>query len=82
MSSGIPVIASNLSGIPELVLDRRTGLLTPPRDAAAIASALERYYRDLALRKKFGQSGRERVIEEFDLYKNAARLIQYIAGEA
>ncbi len=82
MSSGIPVIASNLSGIPELVLDGRTGLLTPPRDAAAIASALERYYRDPALRKKFGQSGRERVTEEFDLYKNAARLIEYIAGEA
>lgn len=81
MSSGVPVIASNLSGIPELVIDEKTGLLTPPRDSAAITNALERYYRDPALRQHLGNAGRQMVTEEFDLYKNAARLIQQIASE-
>ena len=81
MSSGVPVIASNLSGIPELVINEQTGLLTPPRDAAALTNALERYYLDPALRKQLGHSGRQKVTEEFDLYKNAARLVQQITSE-
>jgi glycosyltransferase involved in cell wall biosynthesis len=81
MSSGVPVIASNLSGIPELVIDEKTGLLTPPRDPAAIASALERYYHEPTLRQQLGHAGRQKVTEEFDLYKNAARLVNQIASE-
>ena len=81
MSSGVPVIASNLSGIPELVINEKTGLLTPPRDSAAITNALERYYREPALRQHLGNAGRQMVTEEFDLYKNAARLVQQIASE-
>jgi glycosyltransferase involved in cell wall biosynthesis len=82
MSSGVPVIASDLSGIPELVLNERTGLLTPPGDVAAITNALERYYLNPTLRRRLGEAGREMVTEEFDLYKNAARLIQQINLEA
>jgi colanic acid/amylovoran biosynthesis glycosyltransferase len=81
MSSGVPVIASNLSGIPELVIHEKTGLLTPPRDSAAVTNALERYYHDPALRKQLGHSGRQKVTQEFDLYKNATRLIQQITSE-
>lgn len=81
MSSGVPVVASDLSGIPELVLDERTGLLAPPRDAIALADAMERYYHDSALRKRLGYSGREKVVDEFDLYKNATKLAQYIELE-
>jgi glycosyltransferase involved in cell wall biosynthesis len=81
MSSGVPVVASNLSGIPELVVDGHTGLLAPPRDAAALADALERCYRDPALRKRVGVSGREKVIAEFDLYDNAAQLAQLFGLE-
>jgi glycosyltransferase involved in cell wall biosynthesis len=82
MSSGVPVIASNISGIPELVVDGRTGLLVPPGDAANLADALERYCQDPALRKHLGLSGREMVIGEFDLYRNAAKLAQHIGLEA
>jgi glycosyltransferase involved in cell wall biosynthesis len=78
MSSGVPIIASNISGIPELVLDNVTGLLVPPRDAVALANALERYDSDPAMRKRLGLSGREKVEGEFDLYKNAAMLVQQI----
>jgi len=82
MSSGVPIIASNISGIPELVLDEDTGLLVPPRDAAALANALERYYRDPVMRKRLGRSGREKVVREFDLYRNAAMLAQQIHLES
>ena len=78
MGSGVPVIASNLSGIPELVNDQVTGLLVPPRDATSLANALERYLKDPDLRRRLGRAGREKVVREFDLNKNAARLAQIL----
>lgn len=77
MGSGVPVIASNLSGIPELVNDQQSGLLVPPRDARSLADALERYIQDPALRRRFGNAGRAKVIEEFDLHKNASILAHH-----
>lgn len=77
MGSGVPVIASDLSGIPELVNDQLTGLLVPPRDAASLADALECYIKDPDLRRRLGQAGREKVVGEFDLNKTAARLAHY-----
>ena len=74
MASGLPVIATAISGIPELVEDKLNGFLTPAGDAPAIASALERLYNDPDLRQQFAQAGREKVIDEFDLYKNASTL--------
>jgi colanic acid/amylovoran biosynthesis glycosyltransferase len=77
MGSGVPVIASNLSGIPELVNDQLTGLLVPPKDARFLADALERYIQNPGLRHRLGNAGRAKVVEEFDLHKNAAKLAQY-----
>ncbi len=76
MASGVAVVASDLSGIPELVIDGVSGLLTPPGDAAAIAAALERLARDPALRQRLAGGGREKVLREFDLTTNAAALIE------
>jgi glycosyltransferase involved in cell wall biosynthesis len=80
MSSGVPVIASNISGIPELVEDGMTGLLVPPRDATALANALESYRTDTELRKRLAVAGREKVVAEFDLFKNAARLAGHFSS--
>jgi glycosyltransferase involved in cell wall biosynthesis len=80
MGSGVPVIASGISGIPELVEHERSGLLTPPRDAVALADALERLCQDPALRRSLGQSGRDKVLREFDLATNAAALIEHFRG--
>jgi colanic acid/amylovoran biosynthesis glycosyltransferase len=74
MGSGVPVIASGISGIPELVQHERSGLLTPPRDGQAIADALERLQRDPVLRARLGRAGREKVLSDFDLATNAAAL--------
>ena len=82
MGSGVPVIASNISGIPELVKDQQTGLLVPPRDAVSLANALERYLTDSDLRRRLGQAGRDKVVEDFDLKKNTAKLAQYFSRES
>jgi glycosyltransferase involved in cell wall biosynthesis len=74
MSCGVPVVASELSGIPELVEHGRTGLLVPPGDPAALARALERLHADRALRRRLGIEARRRVRREYDLAANAALL--------
>jgi colanic acid/amylovoran biosynthesis glycosyltransferase len=76
MSAGVSVVASQLSGIPELVEDEVSGLLVPPRDAAALADALRRLHDDPPLRRTLGLNGREKVVQEFDMRKNAAELVR------
>ncbi len=82
MGSGVPVVASNLSGIPELVEHEQSGLLVPSRDAQALAEALERLYLNPTLCQRLGQAGREKVLREFDLYSNAGTLAQFFNGAA
>lgn len=82
MGSGVPVIASNLSGIPELVNDQLTGMLVTPRDSTSLANALERYIKNPDLRLHLGRAGREKVVNEFDLNKNAAKLAQYFLKDS
>ena len=76
MSSGVPVVASGISGIPELVEDGVSGLLVPPRDPQALADALERLHEDAAWRRQLGQGGRDTVLRDFDLHRNAAGLAE------
>jgi colanic acid/amylovoran biosynthesis glycosyltransferase len=76
LASGVPVVASRLSGIPELVVDGETGLLAPPGDVAALAAAVRRLYGDPALRRSLGTAGRAAVERDFDLKRNAAILAQ------
>lgn len=78
MSSGVPVISSRLTGIPELVEDGGSGILTDPGDVDAIADALVLLYSNPALREQYGIAGRKKVETEFDLNKNASSLIQTI----
>jgi glycosyltransferase involved in cell wall biosynthesis len=80
MASGLPAVASRISGIPELVEDGRTGLLVPPGDSPALADALERLAVDPELCRAMGQAGRRKVLEHFDLSRNAARLAGLIAA--
>jgi colanic acid/amylovoran biosynthesis glycosyltransferase len=74
MACGLPVIASRLSGIPEVVQHGANGLLVPPGDADALAEAIIRLDADPALRWRFGHNGRSTVLREFDLHDNARRL--------
>jgi glycosyltransferase involved in cell wall biosynthesis len=80
MGSGVPVIASDLSGIPELVNNDKSGLLVPPGDARAIADALDRLYHDPELRQRLGDGGCAKVLADFNLQKNAAQLVALFTG--
>ena len=82
LGSGVPAVASDLSGIPELVQDGVTGLLVPPGNAEALASALTRLAGDPELRRRLGLAGREKVLAEFDVETNAAALAGRFAAEA
>jgi glycosyltransferase involved in cell wall biosynthesis len=64
-SSGVPVIASAVGGIPEAVRDQLTGLLVPPGDAAALAGAIARLLTDETLARRMGEAGRSLVDTEF-----------------
>ena len=77
MGSGVPVISTRMSGIPELVHDGECGLLVEPKEVGQLADAIQRLYDDADLRQRFGVSGREKVIREFDLNLNAVTLAQY-----
>ncbi len=78
MATGLPVVASRLSGIPELVTDEADGLLVPPGDDAALAAALGRLARDPALRRRLGACGRETILAGFDVDANARALAERI----
>jgi glycosyltransferase involved in cell wall biosynthesis len=62
-ASGLPVVATTVGGIPEIVVDGETGLLVPPEDPAALAKALERLIADPGLRSRLGTAGRRRIDE-------------------
>ena len=78
MASGLPVVASRLSGIPELVEDGVSGLLVEPGDVDGLAAAL-RELRDPRRRAALGAAGVRAVREGFDLHANAGRLLAEIA---
>jgi glycosyltransferase involved in cell wall biosynthesis len=70
-ASGLPVIASRVGGLPEVVLDGKTGLLVPPGDIDALADAMSRLLADSALRAQMGQAGRQFVLEHYRWEDNA-----------
>lgn len=67
MSAGLPVVASAISGIPELVEDGQTGLLVPPKDPDALADAIIRLEGDDELRNQMVVAAMARVRERYDL---------------
>ncbi len=74
MACGKPVISGDLPAIRELVEDDHTGMLVPTGDVAALKVALSGLLDDETLRRRLGDSGRGRVVEEFSLDTNLGRL--------
>lgn len=74
MACALPVVSSRISGIPELIEDGISGLLTAPGNAEAIADALESLAWDHALRAALGGAARIRIVSDFEIQRNAAEL--------
>lgn len=70
----LPVVSTRVGGIPEVVIDGTTGILTRPGSEEEAAVALETLARDPALRSKMGRAGRTFVRERYDWSNTAARM--------
>lgn len=65
LARALPVVSTDVVGIPELVQHERTGLLVPPEDAAALAAAIERLLDDDGLARRLGRAGRQLVSDAY-----------------
>ncbi len=74
MVVGIPVIGSNVGGIPESIQDGKTGLLVPPGDAPALSRAIIRLLEDAEAAKAMADRGRAWAREQFSIQKAAERM--------
>ncbi|MFQ5601104.1 MAG: glycosyltransferase [Candidatus Krumholzibacteriia bacterium] len=75
MAMQIPVVSTEVSGVPELVEHGVNGFLVPPRSPEPLADRIHALLRDASLRRRFGEAGRRRVTEEFDQRRNTRRLL-------
>jgi glycosyltransferase involved in cell wall biosynthesis len=72
MASGVPVIATNVGGIPEIINHGSTGFLVPPASPEKLAASINSLLSDFYLRAKFGDASRKRVMGKFT-WNNAAK---------
>ena len=76
MVAGLPVVATRVGGVPEVVEDGVTGILVPPGDAGQLADAIDRLLGDDKLRRRMGSSGRDRMLRDF----NAGKMVDTLRG--
>jgi glycosyltransferase involved in cell wall biosynthesis len=74
MAMQIPTVSTTVSGIPELIKHGQNGLLTPPNDAVALADVVQQLKDNGELRQQLGRTGRETVINEFNIFKSAEQM--------
>lgn len=79
MGAGLPIVSTRAGGTPEMVADRRNGLLVEPGDAAALARALREVIASVELRRELGEAGRERALREFSREAMVARTAELYA---
>jgi glycosyltransferase involved in cell wall biosynthesis len=74
MSKGLPVIATNITGIPELVNNEKNGILVPIRDTLELAEAMMRLLNDKELRMRLGKNARGKILRDFDIDINTNKI--------
>ena len=78
MAAGLPVVATRVGGVPEMVEPGRTGWLAPPGDPPALAAAISQLLGSGETRRAFGRAGRRRVEQDFSLAAMARRYEQVL----
>lgn len=76
MATGLPVITTNVGGVPDIVDDGQQGFLIEPQDGVALGFRLERLLEDAPLRRSMGEHARSKVLARFDAHKNSKRLLE------
>jgi glycosyltransferase involved in cell wall biosynthesis len=80
MRAGLPVVGTQVGGIPETVLQGESGLLVPDGDEAAFADAMLTLLQDASRRAVLGRAATQRQREAFSLESAAQRYLQIYAG--
>ena len=78
MAMEVPVISTQVSGIPELIIQEQTGILVPDRSSSALTRALLRIYRDPEFARILGKNGRAKVVKDFNLHESAQALLHLL----
>ncbi|MEO0804742.1 MAG: glycosyltransferase family 4 protein [Cyanobacteria bacterium J06643_4] len=84
MMSGVPVVATQIAGVSELVEDGVNGYLVPPSSVDALCDRIEKLLANGSLRRRLGRQGAQKVREQFDIAKESkklAQLIETVVGE-
>jgi glycosyltransferase involved in cell wall biosynthesis len=76
MEAALPVVATRVGGVPDIVVDGETGILVPPRDPAAIAAGVARLLSEPDLARRMGEAGQRRRRTEFALSATVRRVEQ------
>jgi glycosyltransferase involved in cell wall biosynthesis/GT2 family glycosyltransferase len=80
MASGLPVVATKVGAIPEIVEDGRSGMLVPPNSPTALADALRNLVRRPDLRRSMGERGRQIAQREYDAKRNIESILELMTG--
>jgi glycosyltransferase involved in cell wall biosynthesis len=81
MAAGLPVVATGVGGVPELVVEGETGFVVRPRDAEALAAALRRVLANGELRRRLGEAARARMENQFGVEKFRRRHLEVYLHE-
>jgi glycosyltransferase involved in cell wall biosynthesis len=73
-AAGLPVVATAVGGLTDIVVDGKTGYLIPPGDVAALAACLRRLAEDAPLRQRLGEAAHAHAARRFDARRNAQRI--------
>jgi glycosyltransferase involved in cell wall biosynthesis len=75
MCSGVPVLSTNISAIPELIENGVEGLVVPPNDVYSLAAAMRSLLKNEDLREQMGQAGRRKMDDKFNIHEEVDKLL-------
>jgi glycosyltransferase involved in cell wall biosynthesis len=78
LAAGLPIVATNVGGIPDVIHEGETGYLIDPDDGQTLGDALEALVDDPARRHRMGDSGRKDALERFGARENARKLFEFV----
>lgn len=81
-ASGLPLLLSNLIGLNEAIVDRQTGILFQPNNHEQLADLMSALLDDVGVRDCYGKNARSRIVNEFSIERQVARLVDIVAVNA
>jgi glycosyltransferase involved in cell wall biosynthesis len=78
LAAGMPLVVTNVGGLPDMVREGETGHLVKPDDAASLGDALESLVRNASLRRSMGEKARAEAAARFEVRENARRLFEFV----